>query len=81
MTWALFPGEELFAPAAAAETLRSDDLDSSSMYSKVCRTRIIRLETFGLGFRVVAVDGMRGKGCRAKFVWGTDTETATMTLP
>ena len=32
MTWALFPGEELFAAAAAAaETLRSDDLDQFSM--------------------------------------------------
>ena len=56
LTWALFPGEGLFA-AAAAETPRSDDLDSSSMYSKACRTRIIRLETSGLGFRAVAFGG------------------------
>ena len=59
MTWALFPGEELFAAPAPAETLRSDDLDSSSMYSKVCRTRIIALEVSGLGFGDVVVDRRR----------------------
>ena len=30
LTWALFPGEELFAPAPA-ETMRSDDLDDVDM--------------------------------------------------
>ena len=51
LTWALLPETALFAAtAAAAATPRSDDLDSSSVYSKVCRTRIIGLEASGLGF-------------------------------
>ena len=54
LTWALLLGEELFAAAAAAPaaTLRSESLSSSSVYSKVYRTRITRLEASGLGFRV-----------------------------
>ena len=51
----LGPGGELFA--AAEETLRSESLGSSSVYSKVCRTRIIGLDTSGLGFRAVAFGG------------------------
>ena len=35
LTWALFPGEELFA-AAAAETLRSDILDDVYMIVSRC---------------------------------------------
>ena len=71
LTRALLPGSEFFAAAAAAatwfvsgicsaaaaETLRSEDLDSSSVYSNVCRTRIIGLDTSGLGFRAVAFGG------------------------
>ena len=63
LTWALFPCEELFAAAAPAATLRSESLGSSSVYSKVCRTRIIRLETSGLGFRAVAFGG---PSCKVK---------------
>ena len=71
LTWALFPGEELFAPAA---TLRSESLGSSSVYSKVCHTRITRLEASGLGFGDVVVAGVWGRaparslrGPRSKF--------------
>ena len=39
------------------ETLRSESLGSSSVYSKVCRTRIIGLDTSGLGFRAIAFGG------------------------
>ena len=59
LTWALLQGEELFAPAPAAPaaTLRSESLGSSSVYSKVCHTRITRLEASGLGFGDVVVAG------------------------
>ena len=63
LTWALLPGEELFAPA---ETLRSESLDSSSVYSKVCHTRIIRLEASGLGFGDVVVAGV---WCLVALAW------------
>ena len=51
----LGPGGELFAAAAAAaeETLRSESLGSSSVYSKVCCTRITRLRASGTGFQTL----------------------------
>ena len=61
LTWALLPGGELFAAAPAA-TLRSESLGSSSVYSKVCHTRITRLEASGLGFGDVVVAGVWGRG-------------------
>ena len=51
LTWALVPDDELFA--APAETLRSESLGSSSVYSKVCRTRITRLRASGTGFQTL----------------------------
>ena len=49
MTWALFPGEALFAAAAA--TLRSESLGQFSMYNKAYHTRITRLRASGSIFQ------------------------------
>ena len=66
LTWALLPGEELFAAAAPAATLRSESLGSSSVYSKVCRTRITRLRASGTGFQTLRMMGIGESGGRAK---------------
>ncbi len=66
LTWALLLGGELLAAAALAATSRSESLGSSSVYSKVCHTRITRLEASGLGFQTLRMMGIGESGGRAK---------------
>ena len=66
LTWALLPGEELFAPAPPAATLRSESLGSSSVYSKAYHTRITRLRASGTGFQTLRMMGIGESGGRAK---------------
>ena len=65
LTWALVPGEELFA-AAAAETIRSESIDQFSMYNKAYHTRITRLRAPGTVFQTLQMMGIWCLGCRAK---------------
>ena len=69
LTRALFPDEELFA--AAAETLRSESLGSSSVYSKAYHTRITRLRASGTGFQTLQMMGIWCLGPRARYGWTT----------
>ena len=45
-----------------AATLRSESLSSSSVYSKVCRTRITRLGASGTGFQTLRMMGWSSFG-------------------